>query len=98
VERNVLKYLLDTAPWLNGLTMPEVLPRRIRKLLGSAETKSICSISLLEVSQREVCQKREQGQQEDDGDHYNAESDESVLTNLIGYFERRPLELSPCLL
>lgn len=50
MERTVLKYLLDTAPWLNGLTMPQVLPRRIRNLLGSTDTKYICSISLLETA------------------------------------------------
>jgi PIN domain nuclease of toxin-antitoxin system len=50
VERTILKYLLDTAPWLNGLTMPRVLPRRIQKLLGSADTKFLCSISLLETA------------------------------------------------
>jgi hypothetical protein len=33
MERAVLKYLLDTAPWINGLTMPRVLPRRIQILI-----------------------------------------------------------------
>jgi PIN domain nuclease of toxin-antitoxin system len=50
VERPVLKYLLDTGPWLNSLTMPEVLPRRVQHLLGSTETKYLCSISLLETA------------------------------------------------
>jgi len=45
-----LKHLLDTAPWLNGLTMPQALPRRIQHLLGSADTKYLCSISLLETA------------------------------------------------
>ena len=50
MERVVLKYLLDTAPWVNGLTMPHVLPRRIQNLLGSPETKHLCSIRLLETA------------------------------------------------
>jgi len=50
VEGAVLKYLLDTGPWLNSLTMPEVLPRRVLHLLGSAETKYLSSISLLETA------------------------------------------------
>jgi PIN domain nuclease of toxin-antitoxin system len=50
VERIILKYLLDTAPWLNGLAMPQVLPRRIQNILGSADTKYLCSISLLETA------------------------------------------------
>lgn len=50
MERTLLKYLLDTAPWLNALTMPQVLPRRIQNLLGSADTKYLCSISLLETA------------------------------------------------
>ena len=45
-----MKHLLDTAPWLNGLTMPHVLPSRIQRLLGSADTKYLCSISLLETA------------------------------------------------
>jgi PIN domain nuclease of toxin-antitoxin system len=45
-----LKYLLDTAPWLNGLLKPEVLPERIRNLLGTGEPNGLCSISLLETA------------------------------------------------
>jgi len=45
-----LTYLLDTAPWINGVTLPHVLPERIRRLLASAETKGLCSISLLEAA------------------------------------------------
>jgi PIN domain nuclease of toxin-antitoxin system len=45
-----LKWLLDTAPWLNALTMPQVLPRRIQQILGSGGTKYLCSISLLETA------------------------------------------------
>jgi PIN domain nuclease of toxin-antitoxin system len=43
-----LNYLLDTAPWINGVTMPQVLPGRIRRLLATDEPKGLCSISLLE--------------------------------------------------
>jgi len=45
-----VRYLLDTAPWINGVTLPHVLPERIRRLLASAETKGLCSISLLEAA------------------------------------------------
>ena len=45
-----MKYLLDTAPWINGVTLPEVIPSRIRRLLGSAERKGLCRVSLLEAA------------------------------------------------
>lgn len=45
-----MKYLLDTAPWINGVTMPEVLPARIRRLLGEADVKGLSSVSLLETA------------------------------------------------
>src|SRR5437870_3850859 len=45
-----LRYLLDTAPWINGVVMPEVLPRRIRSLLGTDEMKALCNVSLLEAA------------------------------------------------
>src|SRR4051812_16658366 len=45
-----LKYLLDTAPWINAVLLPEVLPQRIRRLLESEEPKGLCSISLLEAA------------------------------------------------
>ena len=45
-----MKYLLDTAPWINGLTLPQVLPARIRRLLASKEAKGLCSVSLLETA------------------------------------------------
>ena len=45
-----MKYLLDTAPWINGVTMPEVLPQRIRRLLNDADLKGLCSLSLLETA------------------------------------------------
>jgi PIN domain nuclease of toxin-antitoxin system len=43
-------YLLDTSPWINGVTMPEVLPQRIRRLVGNGGTKGLCSVSLLETA------------------------------------------------
>ena len=45
-----MTYLLDTAPWINGVTVPEVLPQRIRRLLASTETKGLCRVSLLEAA------------------------------------------------
>ena len=45
-----MKYLLDTAPWINGVTLPELLPPRIRRLLENADAKGLCSISLLETA------------------------------------------------
>ena len=45
-----MRYLLDTAPWINGVTIPEVFPQRIGRLLASTETKGLCSVSLLEAA------------------------------------------------
>lgn len=45
-----MKYLLDTAVWINGVTLPEVLPQRIRRLLDTQETIGLCSVSLLETA------------------------------------------------
>jgi len=45
-----VKYLLDTALWINGVTMPQILPERIQRLLARAEKKGLCSISLLETA------------------------------------------------
>jgi hypothetical protein len=39
MERYAVKYLLDTAPWINGVTLPQVLPPRIRRLLDNDEMK-----------------------------------------------------------
>jgi PIN domain nuclease of toxin-antitoxin system len=50
VEGPALRYLLDTAPWINGVTMPEALPQRIRRLLSSTEAKGLCSVSLIETA------------------------------------------------
>ena len=45
-----LKYLLDTAPWINGMTLPGTLPERVRRLLETDEMKGLCSVSLLETA------------------------------------------------
>lgn len=45
-----MKHLLDTAAWINGVTLPEVLPQRVRRLLATEETKGLCDISLLEAA------------------------------------------------
>lgn len=45
-----MKYLLDTAPWINAVTLPESLPKRIRHLLEEEETKGLSSVSLLETA------------------------------------------------
>ena len=45
-----LKYLLDTAPWINGVTLPRTLPERVRRLLETDEMKGLCSVSLLETA------------------------------------------------
>jgi PIN domain nuclease of toxin-antitoxin system len=50
VEGLAVTYLLDTAPWINGVTVPQVLPARIRRLMASTESKGLCSVSLLETA------------------------------------------------
>jgi len=45
-----VKFLLDTAPWINGVTMPRTLPPRIRRLLEGEDTKGLCGVSLLETA------------------------------------------------
>jgi len=50
MERTGLKYLLDTAPWVNGVTLPHILPERVRRLLETGEIKGLCSVSLLETA------------------------------------------------
>jgi PIN domain nuclease of toxin-antitoxin system len=47
---DVMRYLLDTSPWANNVLIPEVIPARIQKLLDNAETKGLCSVSLLECA------------------------------------------------
>lgn len=51
MERQRVTHLLDTATWSNSVTRPEVLPGRVRKLLGQAkQQKGLCSVSLLECA------------------------------------------------
>lgn len=50
MERSRLRYLLDTAPWINGVTLPETIPLRIRHLVLTAEKKGLCRVSLLEAA------------------------------------------------
>lgn len=46
-----MNYLLDTATWSNAVTMPDVLPARVRRILeNAAEIKGLSSISLLECA------------------------------------------------
>jgi PIN domain nuclease of toxin-antitoxin system len=45
-----VKYLLDTAPWINGVTLPETIPLRIRRLIDTSEAKGLCRVSLLEAA------------------------------------------------
>ena len=45
-----MRYLLDTAPWINGVTLPQVLPLRIRRLVETPEKKGLCNVSLLETA------------------------------------------------
>lgn len=50
MEASRVKYLLDTAPWINGVTLPETIPPRIRQLVGRADKKGLCRVSLLEAA------------------------------------------------
>ncbi len=50
MERIRLRFLLDTAPWINAVTMPQVLPERIRRWLDTDEVKGLCTVSLLEAA------------------------------------------------
>jgi PIN domain nuclease of toxin-antitoxin system len=45
-----VKYLLDTAPWINGVTLPQSVPLRIRRLVENTDPKGLCSVSLLETA------------------------------------------------
>jgi PIN domain nuclease of toxin-antitoxin system len=45
-----MRYLLDTATWANSVTMPQVLPARVLKLLRREENFAVCSVSLLECA------------------------------------------------
>jgi PIN domain nuclease of toxin-antitoxin system len=42
--------LLDIAPWINAVLIPESLPSRIMELFASDEPKGLCSVSLLEAA------------------------------------------------
>lgn len=44
-----MTYLLDTAVWINGVTLPQTIPLRIRRLLGDGK-KRLCTVSLLETA------------------------------------------------
>jgi PIN domain nuclease of toxin-antitoxin system len=50
VESSEVKYLLDTAPWINAVTLPESIPIRIRRLVATDEKKGLCRVSLLETA------------------------------------------------
>lgn len=41
---------MDTAPWINAVTLPESVPERIRDLLGINDPVGLCSVSLLETA------------------------------------------------
>lgn len=46
-----MNYLLDTATWSSSVTMPEVLPSKIREILSNPEElKGLSSVSLLECA------------------------------------------------
>jgi len=45
-----MTHLLDTAPWINGVTLPRIFPERIRRLLAADDVKGLCSVSLLETA------------------------------------------------
>ena len=46
MERITLKYLLDTAPWINVVLLPDSIPNRILELIASDGPKGLCAISL----------------------------------------------------
>ena len=50
METPPVRYLLDTAPWINGVTMPDTVPPRVRRLVETVEEKGLCSVSLLETA------------------------------------------------
>jgi PIN domain nuclease of toxin-antitoxin system len=45
-----VSYLLDTSPWINAVTLPHVLPSRIRRILEVEDVCYLCSVSLLEAA------------------------------------------------
>ena len=50
VEGAEVTYILDTAPWINAVTLPHVFPERVRRMLEAPEKKGLCTISLLETA------------------------------------------------
>lgn len=50
MEAPAVTHLLDTAPWINAVTLPHSLPLRIRRLVETSEKKGLCSVSLLETA------------------------------------------------
>lgn len=50
MEESRVKYVLDTAAWINGVTLPTILPPRIRRVLDTPDPKGLCSVSLLETA------------------------------------------------
>jgi PIN domain nuclease of toxin-antitoxin system len=50
MEAAAVTYLLDTAVWINGVTLPGSIPRRIRRLLEGPAAKGLCQVSLLETA------------------------------------------------
>jgi PIN domain nuclease of toxin-antitoxin system len=50
MEGAQVKYLLDTATWLNHAMLPGVIPPSIRRLIDEDEAKGLCSVSLLEAA------------------------------------------------
>lgn len=45
-----MRYLLDTATWANSVTIPAVLPERVRRRLEASDKKGLASVSLLECA------------------------------------------------
>ena len=49
METPQVRYILDTAPWINGVTLPDTIPLRIRRLIQH-DKKGLCTVSLLETA------------------------------------------------
>lgn len=45
-----MTHLLDTATWVNSVTIPAVLPERVRRRLEAPDKKGLASVSLLECA------------------------------------------------
>lgn len=45
-----MKYVLDTATWLNAALLPGVIPASVKRLIDEDEAKGLCSVSLLEAA------------------------------------------------